>query len=59
MDEKSLRIIIDNLNSISSKLYNEEVDRVDASVEIDEVIDELYNWLRYLRHEFGLIKKKG
>lgn len=49
IDEISLRIIIDDLNAISCKLYNEEVDRVDASFEIDKIIDGLYSWLKYLK----------
>lgn len=51
MDEVSLSIIIDELNKISEYLYNEEIDRVDASFEIDKIIDELYGWLKCLKNE--------
>lgn len=51
MDEVSLSIIIDELNKISEYLYDEEIDRVDASFEIDKIIDELYGWLKCLKNE--------
>lgn len=51
MDKVSLSIIIDKLNKISARLYDEEIDRVDASFLIDEVIDDLFGWLIYLKNE--------
>ena len=49
MDKASLNIIIDKLNEISARLYDEEIDRADASFLIDEVIDDLFGWLKYLK----------
>ena len=49
MDKVSLSIIIDKLNEISTRLYDEEIDRVDASFLIDEVIDDLLGWLKFLK----------
>lgn len=48
MDKVSLQIIIDNLNKISTQLYDERIDRVDASFEIDKIIDDLNDWIKYL-----------
>jgi hypothetical protein len=49
MDKVSLSIIIDELDRISINLYEEKIDGVDASFEIDKVIDNLVGWLKYLK----------
>lgn len=48
MDKISLQLIIDKLDKLSVALYDERIDKVDASFEIDEVIGDLNGWLLYL-----------
>ena len=48
LDKYNLSVILEKLNNISNKLYNERIDRVEASYEVDEVIDEVYNVLKGL-----------
>lgn len=51
MDKVSLSIIIDRLKQISYNMYEENTDLVDASYELDKVIDELNGWLEILDKE--------
>ena len=53
MDIVSLSGIIDDLNSISERCYNEQIDSVEASFEIDKVIDELEGWKPYVENNIG------
>lgn len=48
MDKVSLSLIIDKLDALSLALYNERINKVQASFDLDEVIDELKSWLDYL-----------
>lgn len=48
MDKISLSLIIDKLTEISDQLYNGKPDRVLISFELDKVIDDLNDWLKYL-----------
>lgn len=52
MNQVQMNIIIAELNEISQKLYDEKIDRVDASYEIDKIIDQLQKEIPYL--ESGL-----
>lgn len=46
MDKVSLLILIDKLKSISLRLYDEDIDGIDGSYELDEIIDDLEGWVR-------------
>lgn len=49
MDKVSLTIIIDKLKRLSLDLYNEDVgNSIQTSFELDSIIDELEDWLKYL-----------
>jgi len=49
MDKVSLSIIIDKLKGISLDLYNEDVgNSIQKSFELDSIIDDLEDWLKYL-----------
>ena len=48
MDKVSMRILIDRLTELSNKLYDDEIETAEASLEIDKIIDELFSWEKYL-----------
>lgn len=48
MDQISLLGIIDALDAIAERLYNEEIDQVAAAYELGKVIDNLKGWLPFL-----------
>lgn len=48
MNQVQMNIIIDELNEISKNLYDGTIDGVDASYQIDKLIDELEKAKKYL-----------
>lgn len=51
MDEISLSVLRSKLFDISDRLYTQTVDCVDASFELDGIIDSLDDWIEYLKNE--------
>ena len=58
MDIVSLIGIIEDLTNISDRCYHEQIDSVEASFEIDKVIDELEGWKPYVTNNLKSSREK-